>query len=270
MYRRAVDVLRDEDDFALLTLETARNLARQNVRYAEVNVSLGLHLDRGLPAEVVFAGLERGRRQAEAEADIALRWVPDFAGDFGLPSGNATLDAILAHGPDSVIGFSVGGIEVDRGPFADLFARARAAGLRSLPHAGEARGPENMWAAIQELKADRIGHGIASLQDPALVEYLREAQLPLDVSPTSNLCTRCVPRLDDHPLPLMIDAGLLVTLNSDDPPMFSTDLTNEYRTAHRLGFDRAGLAQLARNGVRASFLPPERKTTLLAEIDSAS
>jgi adenosine deaminase len=199
VYRRAVDVLRDEDDFALLTL-----------------------------------------------------------------------DATLAHGPDSVIGFSIGWIEVDRGPFAELFARARAAGLRSLPHAGEARGPENVWAAIQQLKADRIGHGIASLRDPALVEYLREAQLPLDVSPTSNLCTRRVPRLDDHPLPRMIDAGLLVTLNSDDPPMFDTDLTNEYRTAHRLGIDRAGLAQLARNGVRASFLPPERKTTLLAEIDSAS
>jgi aminodeoxyfutalosine deaminase len=268
VYRSAVRVLCDEDDFALLAAETIRALARQNVRHAEVNFSLCDHLERGIPAEVVFAGLERGRAQGEAEHDITIRWVPDFPGDFGLASGEATLDAVLAHGPASVLGFSIGGLEVDRDPFADLFGRARAAGLRSLPHAGETEGPERVWSAIHALGADRIGHGIGSMSDPALVDYLREQQLPLDVSPTSNLRTRSVSSLQQHPLPRMLEAGLLVTLNSDDPPMFGTDLIGEYRTAAAMGLDPAALVQLARNGVRASFAEPARKTALLAEIDA--
>ncbi|MHA6804092.1 adenosine deaminase [Salinifilum ghardaiensis] len=268
VYRNAVRVLHDEDDFALLAAETARSLARQNVRYAEVNVSLSDHLERGIPAEVVFAGLERGRKQVEAEHDITIRWVPDFAGDYGVAAGEDTLAAVLAHGPASVLGLSIGGLEVDRDPFADLFARARAHGLRSLPHAGETEGPERVWSAIHALGAERIGHGIGSVRDAALVEHLRKQQLPLDVSPTSNLCTRSVPSLQEHPLPRMLEAGLLVTLNSDDPPMFGTDLTGEYRTAAAMGLDPAALAQLARNGVHASFAEPARKTALLAEIDA--
>lgn len=268
VYRHAVDVLRDEEDFALLAAETIRTLARQNVRYAEVNFSLSDHLKRGIPAEVVFAGLEQGRKQVETEHDITIRWVPDFAGDYGIESGNATLDATLTHGPASVLGFSIGGLEVDRDPFAELFTRARAHGLRSLPHAGETEGPERVWSAIHALGADRIGHGIASMHDPALVDHLREQQLPLDVSPTSNLCTRSVTSIQDHPLPRMLAEGLLVTLNSDDPPMFGTDLTGEYRTAAAMGLAPTALAQLARNGVHASFAEPAHKTALIAEIDA--
>lgn len=126
-----------------------------------------------------------------------------------------------------------------------------------------------MWSAIHALGADRIGHGIGSMHDPALVEHLREQQLPLDVSPTSNLCTRSVTSLQEHPLPRMLAEDLLVTLNSDDPPMFGTDLTGEYRTAAAMGLDHTTLAQLARNGVRASFAEPAHKTTLVAEIDAA-
>ncbi len=268
VYRNAVRVLRDEDDFALLAAETIRTLARQNVRYAEVNFSLSDHLERDIPAEVVFAGLEHGRTQAEREHDITIRWVPDFAGDYGVQAGESTLDAVLAHGPASVLGFSIGGLEVDRNPFAALFARARAHGLRSLPHAGETEGPDRVWSAIHALGADRIGHGIHSMRDPALIDYLREQQLPLDVSPTSNLCTRSARSLEQHPLAGMLKQGLLVTLNSDDPPMFGTDLIGEYRTAAAMGLGPATLAQLARNGVHAGFLEPTRKLALLAEIDA--
>lgn len=268
VYRNAVRVLCDEDDFALLAAETVRALARQNVRYAEVNFSLHDHLKRGIPAEVVFGGIEQGRKQVEAEHDIIIRWVPDFGGDHGVAAGHTTLEAVLADGPASVLGLSIGGLEVDRDPFADLFARARAHGLRSLPHAGETEGPERVWSAIHALGADRIGHGIGSVRDAALVDYLRGQQLPLDVSPTSNLCTRSVASLQEHPLPHMLEAGLLVTLKSDDPPMFGTDLTGEYRTAAAMGLDPADLAQLARNGVHAGFAEPARKTALLAEIDA--
>ncbi|KUP96446.1 adenosine deaminase [Thermobifida cellulosilytica] len=269
VYVASVQVLRDEEDFALLTADVARRLAAQNVRYAELHISLYNHLARGVPASVVFAGVEHGRREAEREHGIRLRWIPDFPGDYGVEAGERTLDAVLADGPPSVVGFGVGGMEVDRTPFRDLYARARAAGLHSLPHAGETGGPQNVWAALEVLGAERIGHGIDSMEDPRLVDHLREHQVPVDVSPTSNLRTRAVADLAEHPLPRMLEAGLTVTLNSDDPPMFGTDLVNEYRTAHALGLDLADLALLARNGVAASYLDAAAKRELVAEIDAA-
>ena len=215
----------------------------------------------------MFAGVERGRLPAKAAHGIELRWVADFAGQRGVASGEATLDAVLAANLDSVIGFNVGGIEVDRAPFAELFDRARAAGLHSVPHAGETHGPDRMWSAIRRLGAERIGHGIRCLADPALVEHLAATQLPLDVCPTSNLCTRAVSSLAEHPLPRMLEAGLMVTLNSDDPPMFDTDLTNEYLVAARMGLSATTLIQLARNGVHASFASESTKAAILSGID---
>jgi adenosine deaminase len=130
-------------------------------------------------------------------------------------------------------------------------------------------GPETIWEAIRELRAERIGHGIRCVDDPELMAYLRETQLPLEVCPTSNVCTRQVPSMAAHPLPRLLEDGLYVTLNSDDPPMFNTTLTNEYRVAARdLGLGADGVAQLARNGIRASFLPEGRKQALLAELDA--
>ena len=141
-----------------------------------------------------------------------------------------------------------------------MFAAAIAAGLHSVPHAGEMSGPATIWESLDGLRAERIGHGISCLDDPALVARLRESQIPLEVCPTSNVCTRQVTGLAEHPLPRMLEAGLFVTLNSDDPPMFGTTLTEEYRRAASvLGLTRAQLAGLAANGVRASFLDPRAK-----------
>lgn len=270
VYRAGLDVLRDEDDFARLAHATITGLAAQTVRYAEINFSLGDHLRRGLAPDLVFAGIEAGRVDAERAHDIVVRWIPDFPGEAGADGGEQTLDATLDHGPDSVIGFGVGGIEVERDQFRDVFARARAAGLHSLPHAGETAGPDRVWSAITALHAERIGHGIASMRDPDLVDRLVRTQLPLDVSPTSNLRTRAVTTLSEHPLPQMLDAGLLVTLNSDDPPMFSTTLLDEYRGAHAMGLKPAELVQLARNGVTASVAGTELKERLHGEIDAVA
>lgn len=267
IYRLAVQTLQDEHDLARLAADVITNLAAQTVRYAEINTSVYDHLARGIPAEAVFAGLEQGRRQAERNHDITIRWIPDFPGEPGPAAGETTLDAVLASGPDSVLGLSIGGIEVDRDPFADVFARARAAGLRAFPHAGETEGAHRVWSAIQALGADRIGHGIGAMSDNKLVDYLRQVQLPLDVCPTSNLRTGAAATLSEHPLPRMLEAGLLITLNSDDPPMFDTDLTNEYRTAYHAGLSTQALLQLARNGVHASFADPPTKTQLLGEIN---
>ncbi|WP_106581857.1 adenosine deaminase [Murinocardiopsis flavida] len=268
VYLASVQVLREESDFALLTADVAERLAAQRVRYAEVHVSLYGHLMRGIPAHVVWAGLEHGRRAAERDHGIRLRWIPDFPGDYGLDAAESTLDSVLAARPDSVLGFGVGGMEVDLTPFAGVFGRAVADGLHSLPHAGESTTADQVWSAVRALRAERIGHGIRSVADPRLMAHLRETQLPVDVSITSNLRTRSVARAAEHPLPHMLAAGLLVTLNTDDPPMFGTDLTNEYRTAHRLGLDLGALAQLARNGVAASFLDARGKREITAEIDA--
>jgi len=269
VYLQAISALRDEEDFAALVTEVAAKLAAENVRYVEFTFTPTIHTDRGIPAEVVFAGVEHGRREAEREHGIQVRWLPDFPGHYGADVGERTLDLVQKADLESIIGFNVGGIEVDREQFGPVFTRAKAAGLHSVPHAGETEGPEEVWSAIRTLGAERIGHGIGSMTDPELVTYLRDTQLPLDVCPTSNLRTRIVGELAEHPLPQMLDAGLLVTLNSDDPPMFGTDLLAEYRAAHRLGLDGAALAQLARNGVQASFLDPAAKSRLTAEIDAA-
>ncbi|GAA3730998.1 adenosine deaminase [Salinactinospora qingdaonensis] len=268
VYLASIGLLRDEEDFALLTADVAQRLAAQNVRYAELHVSLFGHLIRDIPAHVVFAGLEHARREAERDHGVRLRWIPDFAGDYGLDVGERTLGAVLRDGPSSVIGFGIGGMEVERAPFAELFGRARAAGLHSLPHAGENGGPERVWAAIEELGAERIGHGIDSMSDPRLLDYLRETQLPLDIAPTSNLRTRAIDAIEHHPLPRMLEAGLMVTLNTDDPPMFGTDLHNEYRIAHQLGLSAEDLAGLARNAVAASYMDEADKRSLAAEIDA--
>ncbi|MGW8438718.1 adenosine deaminase [Nocardiopsis sp. NPDC055879] len=269
VYLASVRTLREEADFALLTSVVAERLAAQNVRYAEVHVSLYTHLMRGVPAKVVFDGIEQARIEAERDHGVQLRWIPDFPADFGPESAERTVAAVLRDGPSSVIGLGVGGVESPLEPYAEVFGRARAAGLVSLPHAGEHGGPVRVREALDVLKAERIGHGIDTMKDPELVARLVDEQLPIDVSPTSNLRTRAVERIEDHPLPAMLDAGLLVTLNSDDPTMFGSDLTGEYRIAHDL-LGVAGTVRLARNGVEASYLGAARRRALLAEIDAVA
>ena len=148
-----------------------------------------------------------------------------------------------------------------------MFSRARAAGLHSVPHAGETTGPQTIWDALEHLGAERIGHGTSAVQDPNLIEHLVEHQIPLEVCPTSNIATRAVDHLDNHPIKEMYDAGVLVTVNSDDPPMFGTTLTREYEiAADLLDLDATGVAALATNAVKASFLPEDDKAALAAEI----
>lgn len=271
VYLASVRTLRTEDDFALLASVVAGNLARHNVRYAEVHVSLYAHLVRGVPAATVFAGIERARLEAERDHGIQLRWIPDFPADFGVEAAEHTIAATLEHGPPSVVGFGVGGVETPLEQYTHVFGRARAAGLASLPHAGEQGGAARVHEALDSLRAERIGHGIDALKDPDLVARLVDEQVPVDVSPTSNVCTRAVDRIEEHPLPSMLEADLLVTLNTDDPPMFGTDLTREYRTAHHtLGLDAAALVRLAANGVHASYLGAARRRALLREIDDVA
>ncbi|WP_349877861.1 adenosine deaminase [Micromonospora sp. HUAS YX12] len=271
VYLSVVDLIRDADDVWLLTHEVARELARQQVRYAELTVTPYSHVNRGIPAPAFCEAIEDARKRAEADFGIALRWCFDIPGEAGLPAAEQTLRIALDERPDGLISFGLGGPEigVPRPQFKPWFDQARAAGLRSVPHAGETTGPETIWDALRELGAERIGHGISAVQDPALLTYLAERRIPLEISPTSNVRTRAVPSLDAHPLPRLVEAGVPVSINSDDPPMFGTTLDDEYAVAARLlrlGPD--GVAALAREAVAAAFLAPAEQARITAEIDA--
>ena len=271
VYLSVVDLIRDAEDIWTLTYEVARDLAAQQVRYAELTLTPYSSVVRGIPAEAYCEAVEDARARAALDHGVQLRWCFDIPGEAGIRSADLTLDVALRQRPDGLVSFGLGGPEhgVTRGQFAPHFARARAAGLHSVPHAGESTGPQAMWDALTHLGAERIGHGIAAAQDERLMRHLKDHAITLEICPTSNVCTRSVPSLADHPLPALVAAGVPVTINSDDPPMFSTTLNQEYAiAADLLGLDEGGVADLSRAAVRASFLDDAGKRALLAEIDA--
>ncbi len=270
-YLSVVDLIRDAEDVWTLTYEIARELAAGSVRYAELTLTPYSSIARGIAAEAFCEAVEDARTRAERDFGLALRWCFDIPGEAGVPAADVTLDVATRLRPDGLVSFGLGGPElgVPREQFAPHFDAAIAAGLHSVPHAGESTGPESIWDALTHLRAERIGHGIAAARDPRLMAHLAEAGIPLEVCPTSNVCTRSVPSLAEHPLPQLVAAGVPVTINSDDPPMFSTTLNHEYEVAAELlALDEHGVAELARAGVRASFLDDAGKSALLAEIDA--
>jgi len=270
VYLSVVDLIRDDEDVRTLTYEVARELARQQVRYAELTVTPYSHVRRGIPAPAFCAAIEDARAGAAADFGVELRWCFDIPGEAGLAAAEETLRIALVEQPAGLVSFGLGGPEVGvpRPQFKPYFDKARAAGLHSVPHAGETTGPQTIWDALRDLGAERIGHGIAAAQDPQLMAYLADHEIPLEVCPTSNVRTRAVASIEEHPLPALVAAGVPVTVNSDDPPMFGTTLEEEYAVAARLlDLDAAGVAGLARAAVHASFLSAAGKSRLLTEID---
>jgi aminodeoxyfutalosine deaminase len=269
LYLSVVDLVRTPEDIWTLTHGVAEELARQQVRYVELTCSPVTNVRAGVPIEAFVESIEDVRVVAERDLGLTMRWIWDIPGELGLPAGVETLRYALENGPSSLIGFGLGGPEigVPRPQFADVYAKARAAGLHSVPHAGETTGPQTIWDAINDLGAERIGHGTSAVQDPTLLDYLRDHHIPVEVSPTSNIATRAVATFAEHPLRRMVEAGVPVSINSDDPPMFSTTLTTEYGVAAALlELDEAGVADLALAAVDHSFAPPQVKTTLTDEI----
>lgn len=278
VYLAVADLVRTPDDIRFLTYEVARELATvQQVRYAELTCTPYTSVcpprpeTPGMPIEAYTEALEDARVAAERDFGLVLRWIYDIPGEDGLPAAEGTLDYALRHAPDALIGFGLGGPEigVPRPQFQPYFQAARAVGLRSLPHAGETTGPQTIWDALQLLGAERIGHGTSAAQDPALLEHLAEHGIPLEVCPSSNVATRAIASLDEHPIREFRDAGVIVTINSDDPPMFNTSLKREYEiAADLLDLDATGVADLARAGVRASYAGEDVKRRILGEIDA--
>lgn len=246
-YKWVNHFLRTPDDFALITRRLIDSLAAQGVRYAELNLSVGVMLWRNQEFEPIFCAIER----EAAAAPFPVRFIFDATRQFGLEPAWKVAHHAVERRHRNVIGFGIGGDEA-RGPariFHETFAYVRENGLHVLPHAGESAGPESVWEAL-EGGALRIGHGIRSMEDPELVRHLRDHRIPLEVSISSNICTGVVAALKDHPVRRLYDAGVPITLNTDDPPMFHTTLLDEYALARReFGFADDDLRQLARNSL---------------------
>jgi aminodeoxyfutalosine deaminase len=257
--------LKTPDDYRLIAHEFGADCARQNIRYAEVTFSIYTNVRlSGLTWQAILEGLNEGRAQARAAFGVDWGWVFDIVRDVP-ETQNDVVEIALAAQDDGVVALGLGGGEKGFPPelFVKSFERARQGGLRSVPHAGEIAGPESVWSALRLLQADRIGHGVHCVEDPALVAYLREHQVPLEMCPTSNVCLGVYPSYEAHPLRQLWNEGLLITVNSDDPPMFETDLNHEYEVLiDHFGFSAAELEQVSLNAVRASFLSQAEKTQL--------
>ena len=262
--------LKRGEDFELLAYELGHDLADQNTRYAEVMMSAFQYYSRGVDLDEVVQGAAAGFARAERERGTRVQLAFDYGRGFGVETAWRVLEIAVRNMRHGLIAWSIGGDEVNYPPelFSEVFAAARQAGLHVMAHAGEVGGPESIWGAVELLQCARIGHGIRSIDDPSLPEYLREHSVVLDVSPTSNVRTGAVASIEQHPLRQLFDAGVHVTLNTDDPTFFDTTLTSEYRQAARaLGFSLEDLITLVRNGVRATFLPAEEQARMLQEFD---
>ena len=268
VYITITGCLRTPDDYRLIAYEFGSDCARQNISYAEVTFTITTNTRlTGLDWQAILEGLNAGRAQARAEFGVDWSWVLDISRD-NPETQDQVIEIVLAARDQGVVALGLGGSEA-RFPaelFERAFERARQAGLPRVPHAGEHAGPRSIWAALRLLHADRLGHGVRCVEDPALVEYLRERQIPLEVCPTSNVCLGVYPDYATHPLRRLWDAGLLVTVNSDDPALFGADLNREYEVlVDHFGFSADELEQVSLNGLHASLLPEPDQAQLEAE-----
>jgi adenosine deaminase len=268
-YQRVRECLLDADDFRRIAYELCQDEAAQGVRYAEVTFSPAFHALRlgswDSPLQAVLDGFAQGQEEFGATCKLVL----DHSRRRPMELAEKTLELALKYRDRGVVGFGLGGPEngYPPEPYATVFERAIDGGLHSVPHAGEEAGPTSIRGALVALKAERLGHGVRVLEDPDLVAEVRERQIPLEVCPSVNVTTGVFPSYAEHPLPRLLDQGLLVTLNADVPAMLDAPLLREYERAREaFGFSDDMLAQIARNGVNASF--SHDKARLIAEIDT--
>lgn len=273
IYFTISDCICTPDDIELIAREFLAGQAAQHILYSEVSYTPYTHYQqKGLAFEEQLAALNRARAWAAAELGVTMGLVIDIARNMPAHTGLTVADWAISGMGNGVVAFGLGGPEVGHPPekFQAAFDRAHAAGLPCIPHAGETVGPVSIWAALRSLRAVRIGHGVRCLEDPALVAALRERQIPLEVCPTSNVCLGVALTFAEHPLPRLLAEGLYVTLNSDDPPMFNTTLTDEYiKAAHAFQFDQAEIEHLVLNGVQALLLPAEERARMEAQFREA-
>jgi len=268
LYYACMSVLRTEDDFADLAAAYLARASADGVRHAELFFDPQAHTSRGVSIDAVIDGLLRGLADAQKTTGITGGLILCFLRHLPASEAMETLESV-AHRSGDLLGVGLDSAEVGFPPhlFEDVFARARQLGLHVVAHAGEEGPPEYVWEALNTLKVERIDHGVRSLEDPELVAHLRDQRVPLTVCPLSNVRLGGVSSINLHRLRDMLDAGLMVTINSDDPAYFGGYIADNYRAvADALDISNDQLRQMAAFSIEASFLPAEAKAPLLAEI----
>jgi adenosine deaminase len=258
-------LLREYDDFELVAAAVAEELCAQNIRYAEVFFSPADFAGSGLEPQPLTEAIRRGLQRVPG-TEVTL--VADLVRDYGPSQGERVLACLNEVKHQGVVGIGIGGSEHKVPPevFADVYRRARDLGFRTSAHAGEAAGPESVWAAIRELKVDRIGHGTRAVEDPLLVDYLADHQIPIELCVLSNVRTAVIPNVAAHPARRYFERGIPLSINTDDPKMFGNSLAEEYLALHEhLGFSCLDIQHLIEQGIATSWLPVDRKRKLLAE-----
>ena len=269
LYYATMDVLRTEDDFAELTRRYLRRATAQGVRHAEIFFDPQAHVSRGVPFEAVVDGIGAALAEAARDQDLSGGLILCFLRDRPVAEAEQTLTRALGR-VDTLIGVGLDSAEVGYPPslFAGVFERARAAGLHAVAHAGEEGPASYISDALDLLEAERIDHGIRAIDDPGLVELLAREEVALTVCPLSNVRLRAVPDLAAHPLRRLMDAGVRVTVNSDDPAYFGGYIGDNFVAVQdALDLDALDMMRLAQNSVESAFAPLDRKVALLHEID---
>ncbi len=264
IYTLVNDRIVDERYFERITYELLESEVACNVRYVELSFSPRDHIRRGLDYGEMLDAINRARRRAEERWGIKSHIRVDLVRNYGPEAAMETLNLIEEKG-EGVISIDIGGTEdqFPPSPFAEVYRRAREIGLHLVAHAGEAAGSESIWDAVRYLDVERVGHGVAAIQDPELMRYLKEHQIAVEACPTSNVLIGVVPSLEQHPIRGFYDYGLIVSANTDDPSMFNTDMNEEYLKLYRyLGFTIDDLFKLSINALESSFLSEAEKGAL--------
>ena len=242
--------VRDIDDFRDLANSVRQSLGAQNITYAEITVSIPEYLQQGLALEAILDVLGD-----DPLGVPRVRWIVDLVRNLGPEAAESLLGQILPILPPRVVGLTLGGAEhlYPPEPFGRVYAMAREGGLRTTVHAGEALGPESVWHALRTLAVERVGHGVRAVEDPALVRHLAECQIPLEICPTSNICTGVYSSLQEHPVRTLFEAGVPISINTDDPTFFGLSLAEELAGLRELGFSWQEIDGLARGAHRFAF-----------------
>jgi len=262
--------LKTREDYEQIVYELGAEMARQNVRYAEGTVTPSTHHLFGIPHDVYFSGMQRGRTRAQADFNVEINWIFNIVRRWvdstrTRPMADYVTGVAIEGKDEGVVALGLAGTEAGQPPepFAPWFERARSAGLHSVPHAGELAGPESIWGAIFALGAERIAHGVRAIEDPTLVDYLVQQRIPLDITPTSNIFLGVYPTYAAHPLRQLHAAGVIITVSTDDPALFNTTLNQEVTLlATQFGLEVSAIDEILLNGIRYSFLPKSRRQEL--------
>ncbi|HML50670.1 MAG TPA: adenosine deaminase [Propionicimonas sp.] len=266
IYYANMEVLRTGEDFAELTDAYLARAAKAGVVRAEVFLDVQAHLARGVSAETVLGGVSEALRESESNHGVSSGLIVTFLRHLPAEDAERAYDQALATGVELLgIGLCSSEVGFPAAPFAPLWERARADGLHTVAHAGEEGDASYVWEALRDLKVERVDHGIRAMEDPTLVAHLRDNRIPLTACPLSNVRLKAVPSMAAHPLSAMLDAGLLVTVNSDDPAYFGGYLDdNIAAVCSEFGLTELQVATLANNSIEASFLSPAEKAQLLS------